>query len=1124
MDSKEILRQTIEQPFNEQKFRQFIADFLNDYNVTQSSLTSFYPSFSEHINKFNLLGEYQDSQGKKLHILEVELKNTHKLESARTAQRNLVAKYLEDNWLDGALVGFWAPDSPHWRFSFVKLAWEFDKENKKTKKILSPAKRYSFLIGEGEPSHTAQFQLLPVLEQEKNPVLAQMEEAFSVERVTKEFYREYKQLFDKLYEELEKNRVFRGIKETKRIDTGNFAKKLLGQIVFLYFIQKKGWLGVPRDKKWGEGDRAFLRHLFERAKKEGKNFFNDYLEYLFYDTLNRKPELPGSFYRKYFDSQLPFLNGGLFEPMKGYDWEDSLLFLDNDLFSNAGGTGVLDVFDRYNFTVREDEPLEKEVAVDPEMLGKVFENLLEEILRKGKGTYYTPREIVHYMCRESLVNYLTSEHSNLTEENIRHYIECAEALSRDINELKEIWKGEWFKSGQFKELDDLLKNIKVVDPACGSGAFLVGMLQEVVKLRLFLQLTPDSELFSESSKDTIKEISEYQLKKETIQNCLYGVDIDPGAVEIAKLRLWLSLVVDYELEEIEPLPNLDYKVMQGNSLLEELVLGDTTIKLFDSNLIKRKGRKMKNLFEEEKQRDLFEKNSPVKKVMEQLDKLRKEYFKVSDLSEKLELRRQIEDIEQNLVRECIDREIKNLEGRIKNIGKYLAPGIGLTKEDAQKVAKIASLQDQIMQLWRELKESGVRPFFLWHLYFADVFQQKGGFDVIIGNPPYNAKLSETEKKLFKSKYESVRKGRQDTAAIFVERGGYLGNDSSTITYILPYRLFSRKRNHGQFQLYTLHNFSIDQVIYLGTNIGFTSSDEFMILMLKNKVDEDNRIEIVFKPRNIERPETFQTYTLAQLTWRGAGEINLNTVRFNQKILQKIRRDTVLLGHICEVKDGIVPFIREKLLSDYKKDNRYVKFVGIAGQYELEKYYLRYKDLYLCYDMEEAKKYIKDPKELSKVQLREESIFLHRKILTAQDSAKIKGTIDNEKLFVSNSLHSTFLKKEFENSFLLEYILALLNSKVINYFHDSLRLKGVDLHPQILISDLKKIAIKKTPKSQQKLFVSLVNEILSLTELSNYLQKEAQQKKVKEYENQIDKMVYKLYSLTPEEIKIIGNKT
>jgi hypothetical protein len=197
----------------------------------------------------------------------------------------------------------------------------------------------------------------------------------------------------------------------KKVSTADFAKKLMGQIVFLYFLQKKGWLGVPKGGDWGDGPHNFLRQLFNGKFGDYKNFFNDILEPLFYDTL--ATDRGHDAWCKIFNCRIPFLNGGLFEPLRDYDWQKTDIIIPNSLFSNtkttkAGdtGTGILDVFDRYNFTVNEAEPLEKEVAIDPEMLGKVFENLLEVKERKSKGSFYTPREIVHYMCQESLINYL----------------------------------------------------------------------------------------------------------------------------------------------------------------------------------------------------------------------------------------------------------------------------------------------------------------------------------------------------------------------------------------------------------------------------------------------------------------------------------------------------------------------------------------------------------------------------------------------------------------------------------------------------------------------------------------------------------------------------------------------
>ena len=316
-------------------------------------------------------------------------------------------------------------------------------------------------------------------------------------------------------------------------------------------MQKKGWFGVPRGKDWGEGNKQFLRQLYNKANKENKNFFNDYLEPLFYQALRYDRSADDDYFSQ-FDCKIPFLNGGLFDPMNDYDWINIDILLPNKLFSNQNrtkegdiGNGILDVFDLYNFTVKEDEPLEKEVAIDPEMLGKVFENLLEVKDRKSKGTYYTPREIVHYMCQESLINYLATELVNkVDKKDIETFIKHGESFiehdSRVVNEGRETeryaFKLPTDMRKNAKLIDDKLASIRVCDPAVGSGAFLVGMMNEIIRGRN--TLTP---YISKNGKRTL-----YGFKRQAIQNCLYGVDIDPGAVEIAKLRLWLSLIVDEE--------------------------------------------------------------------------------------------------------------------------------------------------------------------------------------------------------------------------------------------------------------------------------------------------------------------------------------------------------------------------------------------------------------------------------------------------------------------------------------------------------------------------------------------------------------------------------------------------
>jgi hypothetical protein len=392
--------------------------------------------FKQHISSFERISKYSDGEHK-IDILITHLKKGSSLERARTRQRNLIAKYLNGSrggeMKDAALVAFVSPDETDWRFSLVKMDYRFEETPTgkiKVKEEFTPARRWSFLVGGNEDSHTAQSQSVPILaDDENNPTLTRLEEAFNIETVSKEFFLQYRDLFIRTKEELDKvvagdSKVSSDF-ETKGVDTVNFAKKLLGQIVFLYFLQKKGWFGVGRDAEWGTGSKHFLRELFTGKHGAHTNFFNDILEPLFYEALRIDRRHDDDYYSR-FNCKIPFLNGGLFDPIGSYDWVHTDIIIPNELFSNNvttkegdTGNGILDVFDRYNFTVKEDEPLEKEVAIDPELLGKSYEKFnvirpdnfddygaalksgqkgAENKFNKKFGVYYTPREIVHYMC------------------------------------------------------------------------------------------------------------------------------------------------------------------------------------------------------------------------------------------------------------------------------------------------------------------------------------------------------------------------------------------------------------------------------------------------------------------------------------------------------------------------------------------------------------------------------------------------------------------------------------------------------------------------------------------------------------------------------------------------------
>ncbi|HDH11056.1 MAG TPA: class I SAM-dependent DNA methyltransferase, partial [Nitrospirae bacterium] len=457
-----LIQDTFQHSFNEARFYKFVNNLLNHIELTPSTVYrgNLIPdAYKPYIQTLDRLGKYKDPEEKKIDILIVHLKKETSLERARTMQRNFIAWYLNGSrggvLKDAALVAFVSPEQDDWRFSFIKMEYRLVKTpegNTRAKEEFTPAKRYSFLVGKNEDSHTAKVSLIPLLiNDDQAPLLAELEDAFSIEKVTKEFFEKYRELFLRTKEELdrvvENDPKTRADFDKKGVDTVNFAKKLLGQIVFLYFLQKKGWFGVGRDDDWGTGSKHFLRELFKKKHSDYKNFYNDILEPLFYEALRMDRSHDDGYYSR-FDCKIPFLNGGLFDPIGNYDWVHTDIIIPDKLFSNTRktkegdtGDGILDIFGRFNFTVKEDEPLEKEVAIDPELLGKAYEKFnairpdnydeFRKALKSGKtgeenkfnkkfGVYYTPREIVHYMCQQSLINYL---HTELTD--------CHSPINRD---------------------------------------------------------------------------------------------------------------------------------------------------------------------------------------------------------------------------------------------------------------------------------------------------------------------------------------------------------------------------------------------------------------------------------------------------------------------------------------------------------------------------------------------------------------------------------------------------------------------------------------------------------------------------------------------------------------------
>lgn len=1060
--AKKLLDETFNHEFDQQKFSKFLTELFNGFRIENRGL-GVSKEYAEYISEFRKLGEYNDGK-KSMEVLVVKLKKSNSLERARTMQRNFIAKWLSMGYeeKDGALVAFYGDDPYDWRFSFIKMDYRLvEKEDGKikTEKELTPAKRYSFLVGVNEPNHTCRSQFLDlVIEEKEKPSLQEIENAFSIEKVTKEFFLEYKELFSKLAESLEK--VFKRddyVKkefEEKNISVRDFSKKLLGQIVFIYFLQKKGWLGVEKDeagrfREWGTGPKNFLKRLFDKKIVDYTNFFNDILEPLFYEALAK--ERDDDYYSR-FKCKIPFLNGGLFEPINSYDWTKTEILLDNSIFKD-----ILETFDKYNFTIKEDEPLEKEVAVDPEMLGKVFESLLDVNDRKSKGAFYTPREIVHYMCQQSLINYLETN-SKLPKKDIEFFIQKGEFALDQLRraQIDGYAKKEFILPESIRKeaqlLDDLLRNIKIIDPAVGSGAFPVGMMNEIVRARTIL-----THFFKDKSIRT-----DYNLKRETIENCLYGVDVESSAVEITKLRFWLSLIVDeLDMKNIKPLPNLDNKIMCGNSLVEEF----EGVKLY-KDITESSGDKQVTLD------SLFEKKrKESEKKLSRLRELQKEFFSEQNRKRKNELREEIDKIEWEFIEETL-------------------------KEQGNEEA---------MEKLKQYKKNKSKPFFLWKLYFSDVFNKENpGFDIVIGNPPYidYRKIDDSTKQGLNDfvSYQITKTG--SIYVYFIELGIKILKKNGTLVFINPYQYLTADSGYG-IRKFVIDNYQISRIVDVSNIRVFAEASTYTCInFFLKKYDEENALEIV------------RCSTLNEIGKEGffikQEDTKLDSYRINiaedSKIITKLSNTEKHLVDYCDIFCGTSSggFGKKIIKEDaYQKlsEKEKKKYHIIVQSSNTGKYF--FKDL---------NKYITD--EIYPINVQRN--FEKEKIFFARMTKDIRCMLSSEPYFGGKINVLIDLKMN------PKILLALLNSKLISWWYyakfESKHLSGGYLGFDI--PSIKEIPIREMNSEKQKPLIEIVDRILSITSNSDYSDNVDKQAMVKALEKRIDKIVYDLYGLTKEEVDII----
>ena len=838
------------------------------------------------------------------------------------------------------------------------------------------------------------------------------QKAFDVEAVTDKFFADYQRVFTQVEDAVE------GIPEGETEKRRLYTQRLFNRLMFLRFIEKKGWLTY-------NGDRNYLRALFDATEtsETDENFLNDRLYWAFFHGLGNAADLPeestAAVERR---GEVPFLNGGLFE-MQEYDSRNAVN-IPNDKFAE-----ILKLFERYNFTVTESTPLDIEVAVDPEMLGKVFEELVTG--RHDTGSYYTPRPVVSFMCRESLKICLQNK-TDETEDCLQAFVDDGDAT--EIRNPERVLQ--------------VLQTLRICDPACGSGAYLLGMMSELLRLR---------EALFKSSRVDPKTI--YQRKLDIIQKNLYGVDKDEFAVNIAMLRLWLSLAVDYEDDTPEPLPNLDYKVATGDSLTgpapEHLSLANPLI--------------------------------------QEIQEYQAEYLVTHIDAEKKELREVIAELKENL------------------------------------------------QEWQTNADE-----FVWQVEFPEVFQE-GGFDIVIGNPPYVRHelirpIKPTLKRLFPEVYTSTA----DLYVYFYKRGCELLHTSGVLTYISSNK-FMRTAYGEKLRVFFTDDIRLNKVLDFGSVPVFKASVDTCILLTENLIPNGEPFSAatfrdeadILRLSDAFQERVFPLHT-RDLSPNGWTLTSSDTLR----MLEKLENIGMPLGEYVDgFYRGVVTGCNDAFIID--ADTRKYLIDEDAGSNELIKPVLRGKHLrkwkakagdYLIFtrrgiDIEHypaIKRYLNqyrldlEPKK-SRGQKRGRKVGNY-KWYEIQDNTAYYTEFEKPKIIYRRIAKSLDASYDTTGTFGLDTtffiptndlsLLAILNSKLFDWYarHKVLPLNdpwaGGGL--QFFSQYMEKVPIADRSVEQKAALTGFVQQILADPESDG----------VREIEREIDELVYQLYGLTDTEIELI----